>query len=261
MKQKGKMGERGLPEFIRAPQKIFSYLEKKKLVSFRFLTLPAIRYFRRSEDIWKQMEARYTYTAFSIYIAPCQVTGTLKKPVQSPKMRGMVLAAETSVARSALSPQESPVSLQKSSPLPASWPQHLPHAPPTAVRQTEDWDKGGEAMGEQPPSTPTLGLGQLRESFLVPPPPVFRPEPWAGRAGKAQSTPRPLVWSYESSSPTEGNKSTLKAWPLGTNPFCLSWRRQSKGSIMKDLVLDRWGETLKHSTTTADRFNHKQVWP
>lgn len=54
------------------------------------------------------MEARYTYTAFSIYIAPCQVTGTLKKPVQSPKTRGMVLAAETSVARSALSPPGEP---------------------------------------------------------------------------------------------------------------------------------------------------------
>lgn len=51
-------------------------------------------------------------------------------------------------------PQDSPVRLQKFSPLPASWPRCQPQAPRAAVQQTQiDWDKGGEAKGEQLPGT------------------------------------------------------------------------------------------------------------
>lgn len=92
------------------------------MVSFRLLNLPA------SEDIWRQKEAHYIYIHFSISIALYQVTGTIEKPVQSLRSRGTVLTAETSAAL----PQDSPKNLEK-----FSWPWCLPHAPWTAVQQTE----------------------------------------------------------------------------------------------------------------------------
>lgn len=120
-----------------------SIWEKKKKVSFSFLNLPAIRHFRRPKDRRKH--------AYSTCIAPCQVTGTVRKPVEGSLKAEVWSWLQKWLQLGLPYPQESPVTSRSSAPC-SQLAMCLPHDDPWTAALTASWPRACPMMirGWQP---------------------------------------------------------------------------------------------------------------
>lgn len=151
------MGERDLPKFICAPQKLLQYLEKNPSCFIQVLEFTS--YQRIPEDLtskYRRNHAIYTHTFLHIHSS---TPGTMhcKEASAEPWRPEVGSWLQKKGSQICSLPQQSSGSLHKFSPLPA-------HS--ACLWDCSQANQGGEARGEQLPSTPTLALGSLGKACL-----------------------------------------------------------------------------------------------
>lgn len=149
-------------------------------------------------------------TRFSTCVAPCQVTGTVRKPLQS--LRAEIWSWLQKQLRLALPcPQESPVPPAEVQRLAASWPRACPmmtHGQ-QPIKPKQTGAKRGPAWHIDPP---IWGL-------LVP---LISSDQKCGLDRVERLRPCHIVRFGATKAPQQQTKSAAKARSPGTNPSCLS---------------------------------------